>query len=134
MHISAPNLSGGSLTASDLVSLSGTDSLTGTVTVNSPGDELDVAGALSVGGLITNNGLNVNGTGIIAGNIQNNGALGFYPSGIQAYASGIYGTGSVTVGGPGTVIFSGDNSGCGGLVTVVGGTLEVASPSRRQAI
>ncbi len=50
------NLSGGSLTAGGLVSLCGTDSLTGTVTVNTPNDELDVSGALSTAGGLTDNG------------------------------------------------------------------------------
>ncbi|MGO9115577.1 MAG: beta strand repeat-containing protein [Thermoguttaceae bacterium] len=133
-NISA-NLTGGSLTAADLVSLSGTDSLNGTVTVNTANDELDVAGALSIGtptniGTLTNNGtLNVNGSGTISGNILNYDALGVNISDTQTFSGTISGTGSVTMAGSGTLILTGNNSGSSGDTTVVAGTLEAASPA-----
>ena len=83
------NLSGGSLTASDLVSLSGTDSLTGTVTVNG---ELDVAGSLSSGEGLTNNGtLNVNGSGTLSADVVDNGVFAFNISNTQTFARAISG-------------------------------------------
>ncbi len=50
------NLTGGSLTASDFVFLSGTDSLSGTVTVCTANDTLEMAGLLACSQTVTNNG------------------------------------------------------------------------------
>ena len=90
------DLTAASLTAADLVSLSGTDSI-GTVLVDSTSDELDVDGSLTSSGGVTNNGtLNVNGTGTLDANVADNGALGFYVSNNQAFAGNLSGEGSFT--------------------------------------
>ena len=87
------NLTGDTLTASDLVSLSGTDSI-GTVTVNFASDELDVYGSLTCSGGVTNNGtLDINGLGTLNGNVQTYGAMAFNISNYQVFA------GNITAGG-----------------------------------
>ena len=121
------NLTGGSLTASDLVSLSGTDSIS-TVTVNS-GGELDVDGSLTSSGGVTNYGtLDINGLGTLSGNVWTYGALAFNISNSQVFAGNIIGWGTFSIGGSGTVVLTGNNTGFIGTTTVASGILDVQVP------
>ncbi|WP_140984444.1 autotransporter domain-containing protein [Asticcacaulis tiandongensis] len=88
-----------------------TGTLGGATTVNN-------AGALYVG----------NGTksGTLTGNIVNNGAVIFNPSGDSSYSGMLSGTGSLSHIGTGTTRLTGNNSLYTGTASVTGGTLELA--------
>jgi fibronectin-binding autotransporter adhesin len=65
-------------------------------------------------------------TGMIAGNVLNNGALVFSRSDTAIYNGSISGYGGVTQAGPGTLVFNGNHT-YSGLTTISAGTLQIGS-------
>ncbi len=95
---------------SGLTTLTGSNTYTGGTTISAGTLQLDAGG----------------NTGMIAGNVVNNGALVFSRSDTVAYNGVISGTGAVTQAGPGTLIFNGNHS-YTGLTTVGAGALQIGS-------
>ncbi len=94
------------------VTLAGTNSYTGTTTINS--------GSLTIGGA----GLLGSG-GLYAGNIINNGALNYNSTASQTLSGAISGSGSVRNGGNGTLVLAGDNSFTGDFGWSASGTSKI---------
>jgi autotransporter-associated beta strand protein len=95
--------------------LTGTSTFTGTTTIDS-GSTLQI-------------GAGGNG-GQFAGNISDSGALIFNKANTTTYAGAVSGNGTVTIGGTGVIVLSGNNSGLtGGLTVNSGSTVAIAADS-----
>lgn len=65
-------------------------------------------------------------SGVLQGDVVNNGLLAFYRADTASFAGAISGAGTVAQFGTGTLILSGTNSYSGGTIVAAGGTLQVS--------
>jgi autotransporter-associated beta strand protein len=118
------------LNRSDNTTFSGTINGSGTVAQLGSGQTTLTANNTYTGATIISNGtlqLGAGGnTGMIVGDVVNNGALVFNRSDAPTYSGVIRGGGAVTQAGPGTLIFTGNHT-YTGLTTISGGTLQIGN-------
>jgi fibronectin-binding autotransporter adhesin len=114
--------------AATALTLSGNLSGAGSLTKDGAGDLIIIGNAAYTGGTTITAGTlqigNGNTTGTITGPIVNNSVLAFNRAGVITVPGEISGSGAVNQIGPGTTIFTGDNT-YTGLTTISAGTLQL---------